>query len=78
MVAPTSGASLYVQAVFDVQPSQFSVVLSDFPVSNDFKLNWFIPTLETADIIDEWTVAAPTPPPAATIYPDIFDYENEF
>ena len=78
LVAPTSGSTLYVQSVFDVQASDFKVVLSDFPDNNNYKLNWFIPTLETADIIDQWTVSAPVSAAAATLYPDIFDYENEF
>jgi hypothetical protein len=78
LVAPTSGASLYVQAIFDIQPSQFKVVLSDYPLTNDFKLTWFVPTLETAEAIEGWTVTPVAPPPAPTVYPDIFDYENDF
>jgi hypothetical protein len=78
LVAPTSGSSLFVQAIFDVQDDQFSVVLSDFPTDNNYKLSWFIPTIETADIIDQWTITPPTPPPTPTVYPDIFDYENEY
>jgi hypothetical protein len=78
LVAPDSNSTLYVQAIYDVQDSQFSVILSDFPENNNYKLNWFIPTTSTLSQIDTWTIPEPESAPNADIYPDIFDYENEY
>jgi len=78
LILPNSGSIILTVGIFNVQPNQFSVVLSALPGNNSYQLSWFVPTIQTVDVVSIWTNPTPVPVPTPTTYPDIFDFDDEF
>lgn len=80
IVAPSSDSAMILYTIYNVQNDTFSVSLSDYPENNNYKLNWYIPTLSSADIIYEATKFESPVPPSIEVanYPDIFDFEENY
>jgi hypothetical protein len=80
IVSPFSDSAMFIANIFDVRDSQFSVSLSDYPENDNYKINWYIPSIETADILYEANRYDYITPPSVEVdvYPDIFNFEENY
>jgi hypothetical protein len=80
IVSPSSDSAMFIASIFNIQDDNFSISLSDYPENNNYKINWYVPTMDSADIIYESTQYAAPIPPSVVLenYPDIFDFEENY